>query len=111
VKWVRTFLWMVVFLVIILFAVQNKDEVTLRFGLYPLPSSSWHEISRIPIFLPIVLAFLLGVLIAGLSDACRRYQMKRMLRQNQKTIERLEQEILAIRSPISDKPYPSKQDR
>ena len=102
---------MIVFLIVILFAMQNKDEVTLRFGLDPLRSSSWREIPRIPVFIPIVFAFLLGVLIAGLSDAGRRYQMKRMLRHNQKTIERLEQEILAIRSPISDKPYPSKQDR
>jgi uncharacterized integral membrane protein len=74
---------------------QNRDEVILRFGLYPLQNYSW-EVPKIPLFLVILCSFFLGVLIGGLGDLYRHFQLKKTLRQNQRMIERLEKEIQSL---------------
>ena len=94
-KWAKTIFWMVLFLCVILFSFQNKDEVILRFGLYPLQNRLW-EMPSIPLFLVILCSIFLGVLIGSLSDLYRHFQLKRTLRQNQRMIERLEREIQSL---------------
>jgi uncharacterized integral membrane protein len=94
---------MIIFFCVILFSMQNGDDVTLRFGLSPILTHPWFE-HRVPLFLALLCTLFAGVLIGGLSDAYARYQLKRNLRQNQKTIEELQQEINALRSPASDQP-------
>jgi uncharacterized membrane protein (DUF106 family) len=101
VKWIRTLLWMVVFFCVILFSIQNANDVTLRFGLYPILTVQWLE-KRVPLFVVLLCSLFLGVLIGGLSDAYGRYQLKKTLRQNQKTIEELQHEVDALRRPPSD---------
>lgn len=96
-KWAKTIFWMVVFLCVILFCIQNKDEVILRFGLYPLQNYLW-EIPKIPLFVVILSAIFLGVLIGGLGDLYRHFQLKRTLRKNQRMIEQLEREIQSLSS-------------
>lgn len=80
---------------VILFSMQNRDEVILRFGLYPLQNYLW-EIPKIPLFLVILCSIFLGVLIGGLGDLYRHFQLKKTLRQNQRMIERLEKEIQSL---------------
>ena len=94
---------MIIFFCVILFSMQNGDDVTLRFGLSPILTHPWFE-HRVPLFLALLCSLFAGVLIGGLSDAYARYQLKRNLRQNQKTIEELQQEINALRSPALDQP-------
>ena len=77
----------------------------LQFGLYPIRSEQWVAISGVPLFLPILLSLFIGILIGGLGDLYSRFQLKRNLRQNQKTIERLEQEIHALRQLSLGQPY------
>jgi len=96
---------MVVFLCVILFSMQNKDEVILRFGLYPLQNRLW-EIPRIPLFLVILCSVFIGVLMGGLSDLYRHFQLKRTLRQNQRMIERLEKEIESLSGSKFEKSPP-----
>ena len=96
-KWVKTLFWMIVFIFAILFSIQNKDEVILRFGLYPLRNDQWFEVSRVPLFLVILCSVFLGVLIGGIGDLYRRFRLKNALRQNQKKIESLEREIQSLR--------------
>lgn len=103
--WMKTILWMIIFVFAILFSIQNKDDVTIQFGLYPIRSEQWLAISGIPLFLPILLSLFIGILIGGVGDIYTRFQLKRSLRQNQKTIERLEQEIHALRRLSGDQPY------
>jgi uncharacterized integral membrane protein len=74
---------------------QNRDEVILRFGLYPLQNYLW-EVPKIPLFLVILSSVFVGVLIGGLSDLYRHFQLKKTLRQNQRMIERLEKEIQSL---------------
>ena len=103
-KWVKTLIWMIVFIFAILFSIQNKDEVTLRFGLFPILDVQWAELPNVPLFLAILCSVLLGVLISSASDFFRRLQLKRTFRQNQKTIERLETEIQSLRRSAVDNP-------
>jgi uncharacterized integral membrane protein len=100
-KWVKTFLWMVVFLFAIHFSIQNKDPVSIR---YAIQNFQWFDLTRVPLFLVILCSFSLGVLIGGIGDLYGRFQLKRTLRQNQKMIERLEQEIRSLRNPGLEQP-------
>jgi uncharacterized integral membrane protein len=109
VKWAKTIFWMVVFLCVILFSFQNKDEVILRFGLYPLQNRLW-EMPSIPLFLVILCSIFLGVLIGGVGDLYRHFQLKRTLRQNQRMIERLEKEIQSLTGLRLEKSSPLKED-
>lgn len=104
-RWVKTLLWMLAFFVAILFSIQNRSEVTLRF-VFPTENYQWFEIQKVPLplFLVILCSIFLGVLIGGVGDLYRRFQLKKIIRQNQKTIERLEREIQSLRGPILDQP-------
>jgi uncharacterized integral membrane protein len=105
VRWVKTLLWMLAFFVAILFSIQNRSEVTLRF-VFPIENYQWFEIPKVslPLFLVILCSIFLGVLIGGVGDLYRRFQLKKILRQNQKTIGRLEREIQSLRGPGLDQP-------
>jgi uncharacterized integral membrane protein len=115
VRWLKTLLWMIVFIIAILFSMQNKGEVTLRFGLYPFQQNEWLVIPSVPLFLPILCAIFLGILVGGISDLYRRLQLKRALRQSQRTVERLEGEIQSSYRPgIGDsfsEPFPPKEPK
>jgi uncharacterized integral membrane protein len=92
VKGVRTLSWMVVFFAVILFSLQNKEEVIVRLGLSPIWAYQW-EMPKIPLFLVILCSIFLGILIGSIGDLYRHFQLKKTIRQNQKMIERLEKEI------------------
>jgi lipopolysaccharide assembly protein A len=92
----KTFFWMIVFFFVVLvaihFSLQNGQEVTLQ---YSVLNYHW-EIPPIPLFLVIFLSIFVGVLIGGFGDLYRRFQLRRTLRQRQRTIERLEQEVQTL---------------
>ena len=100
-KWIRTLLWMAAFFFAIHFSVQNRDEVTLR---YSVQSIQWFQISRVPLFLVILCSIFLGVLVGGVADLYRYFKLKRTLRENQRTVERLEQEVRSLRPSGNDRP-------
>lgn len=100
-KWIRTLLWMAAFFFAIHFSLQNRDEVTLR---YSVQSIEWFRISRVPLFLVILCSIFLGVLMGGVADLYRYFKLKRTLRQNQRTVERLEEEIRSLRPSGNDRP-------
>lgn len=97
-----------IFILAVLFSMQNRDEVTLRFGFHPFWDCE-KEVPGVPLFLAILCSIFLGVLIGGIGDFYRHIQLKRSLRQNQKTIERLEREVESLRGHSSDHPLPKKQ--
>ena len=96
---------MLAFFVAILFFIQNRSEITLRF-IFPTENYQWFEIPKIPLplFLVILCFIFLGILIGGIGDLYRRFQLKRTLRQNLKTIERLEREIQSLQGPGLNQP-------
>jgi uncharacterized integral membrane protein len=105
VGWVKTLFWIVAILLAIPFFIQNRSEVTLRF-VFPWENIRWFGIPEVslPLFLVVLCSIFLGVLIGGVGDIYRRFQLKKTLRQNQKTIERLEKEIQYLQGPGLDQP-------
>jgi uncharacterized integral membrane protein len=99
VRWVKTLLLLLIFLVVLFFSFQNQDLVTIRFVLLPIENYHGFEIPKvsIPLFLVVLCSIFLGVLIGGMGDFYRRVQLKKTLRQSQKAIERLEREIQSLR--------------
>jgi len=96
-KWIKTLFVMFIFILVILFSLQNSKEVTLRFGLYPVQDRYW-EIPGLPLFLIILCSVFLGVLIGGIGDLYQRFQLKKALRQNEKMIQKLNKEVETLRS-------------
>jgi uncharacterized integral membrane protein len=103
-KGFKLLLLAVLFLAAVLFSMMNMDPVRLRFGLYPLQEHTWFETPEIPLFLAILMSILIGVVIGGSADFYQRFRLKRIIRQNQKTIERLEKEIQSLRTSSLDTP-------
>ncbi len=108
-KWVKTLLIMIIFILVILFSLQNREEVVLRFGLYPIQDRFW-EIPKLPLFLIILCSVFLGVLIGGIGDLYQRFQLKKALRQNEKMIEKLSREVETLRSSGMEQPSFLKKD-
>ena len=100
-RWVKYVLVMLVLAVVILFCFQNQDPVTLRFLLIPVQNYHWFDlpIVPLPLFLVVLCSIFLGILIGLTGDVYRRYQLKKTLRQKEKTIERLEREMQSLRGP------------
>lgn len=94
---------MIIFILVILFSLQNREEVVLRFGLYPLQDKGW-EVPKLPLFLIILCSVFLGVLVGGMGDLYQRFQLKKSLRQNKKMIERLSREVERLRGADIDQP-------
>ncbi|NWF92022.1 MAG: LapA family protein [Syntrophaceae bacterium] len=100
-RWLKTLLWMVLVLFVIDFAIQNREEVSLR---YSVQAYRFFEIAGIPLFLVILCSVFLGVLIGGIGDLYSRFQLKRRLRENQKSLEKLEKELQSLRGPGTERP-------
>jgi cell division protein FtsB len=49
----------------------------------------------------VFLSIFAGVLIGGFGDLYRRFQLRRTLRQRQKTIEKLEKEVQTLQGRVS----------
>ena len=105
-KWIKTLLGIFVFIFAVLFSIQNREEVAIRFVFLPIQNYQWFEVPQcpLPLFLIILCSVFLGVLIGGIGDLCSRLRLKKTIRQNQKTMERMEKEIQSLRSPLLDQP-------
>jgi uncharacterized integral membrane protein len=97
-RWVKTLFWMLVFIVAIIFSIQNRSEVVLHF-VFPWESYPWFVVPTVslPVFLVILCSIFLGILIGGVDDIYHRFQLKKTLRKNQKKVETLEREIQSLR--------------
>ncbi len=102
--WVKNLFLLVILIISVFFFLQNTEQVAIRFGLSPFKDYQLFEISKVPLFLIILCSVLLGILIGGLGNLYKHFQLKRAIRQNQKTIERLEREIQSLRGPGLDQP-------
>ena len=106
-KYLKAFFWMAAFLFAIHFSMQNRAEVTLR---YSFRDYQWFELTQVPLFLVILCSIFFGVMIGGLGDLYKRFHLRRTLRQSQRTIERLEKEVQALRAPNGVPPsFPKKE--
>jgi uncharacterized integral membrane protein len=100
-RWFKTLLWMAAFLFVPLLAIQNSQDVSVRFSLSPAMDQEW-IFPRVPLFLAILFSVFVGVLIGAVADFFSGIQLRRNVGQHQKTIERLQAEIQALRRPQDD---------
>jgi len=93
----KTLFWMIAFLLVILFVIhfsmQNKEEVTLRYAFHYYQWST----PPVPLFALILFSIFFGVMVGGLGDFYKRFQLKKSLRRSQKTIEKLERELHSLK--------------
>ena len=102
--WVKNLTLLVILIICVFFFLQNTEQVAIRFGLSPFRDYEFFEISKIPLFLVILCSVLLGILIGGLGNLYKHFQLTRTIRQNQRAIQRLEKEIQSLRGPGLDQP-------
>ena len=96
-KYLKALFWMVAFFFAIHFSMQNREAVTLRYSFERINGFKM-EIPQVPLFLVILCSIFFGVVIGGIGDLYKRFQLIKTLRQRQKTIEKLEKEIQTLQS-------------
>jgi uncharacterized integral membrane protein len=93
--------FLVIAIVLILFAVSNRETVSV--GFWPLPF-----LADVPLYLLCFLSLMIGALI-GAAVAWRAGQSnRRQLRSLRRRIDALERELKATQSQIEDHPAPAK---
>jgi putative membrane protein len=98
VRWIKFILLVLVVVALALFILSNNDRVVLRYSLFGL--YGW-EMPPVPLSLVILGSMILGVAIGGLLDVVKRMQLKMTVRQQQRTIEKLEKEVETLRPSVS----------
>lgn len=102
---IKAFFLIIVLVVVILFFLQNSQElgqtVYLHFGVpgaesFEADSLIWH-MPGLPVYATVLVAFLLGGLVALLSSLMTRIRMGAELRQAKRTAKKLEQEVNSLR--------------
>lgn len=86
-----TTLYIVAAIIVVAFAVTNREPVSLSF--YPLPYTM-----QTPLFLFGILSFALGLLIGGLQGMLSVFRFRRELRNERKRIVALENELALLRA-------------
>ncbi len=97
-RWIKALLLLLAIFVVIIFSVQNQNEVVLRF-VFPWESVELFTVPSVPLplFLVVICSIFLGILIGGATELYQRFQLKKTLRKNQKKVEALEREIQSLR--------------
>jgi uncharacterized integral membrane protein len=109
VGWIKNIALFIILIISIFFFMQNAEPVIIRFGLSPFSDYQFFEISNIPLFLVILCAIIVGILIGGLGSLYRHFQLKKTIRQNQKSIEKLEKEVQSLRGPLEQPSFLKKE--
>ena len=96
-KYLKTVLVTLLFIVAITFATKNLESVTVRYYFF-------EEIWTTPLFLLVFVSVLLGILIAGMAGILSRFTLKQEIKRSKKKILELEKELNYLRNlPITEK--------
>jgi uncharacterized integral membrane protein len=93
--------FLVIAIVLILFAVSNRETVSV--GFWPLPF-----LVDVPLYLLCFLSLVIGALIGAAVAWMAGHGNRRELRTRQRRIEALERELTATQSRLDDHPAPAK---
>lgn len=93
--------FLVIAVILILFAVSNREMVSV--GFWPLPF-----LADVPLYLLCFLSLLVGALIALAAAWTAGHRNRRELRGRRRRIEALERELTATQSQLEDHPAPAK---
>ena len=87
----KTLLMASLFMLVVTFSMQNSGNVSIRYFNMVSPF-------EIPLFLLVLLSIFLGIVVGGMADLVRRHQLKRMIRGQGKTIDRLRREKQGVKN-------------
>ena len=93
--------FVVIAIVLILFAVSNRETVSV--GFLPLPF-----LADVPLYLLCFLSLVIGALIGSAVAWTAGQRTRRQLRALRRRIQALERELTATQSQIEDHPAPAK---
>jgi uncharacterized integral membrane protein len=103
-KIVSTLILVPLALVIIAFAVANRQSVTVSFD--PFSSASPAYAATLPLFVVIFTVLILGVLIGGIAAWVGQAKWRRVARKLDVDVRALHQELEAIRRRFAPEPPP-----
>jgi uncharacterized integral membrane protein len=93
--------FLVIAIVLILFAVSNRETISV--GFWPLPF-----LADVPLYLLCFLSLVIGALIGSAVAWTAGHRTRRQLRALRRRIQALERELTATQSQIEDHPAPAK---
>ena len=93
--------FLVIAIVLILFAVSNRETISV--GFWPLPF-----LADVPLYLLCFLSLVIGALIGSAVAWTAGHRIRRQLRALRRRIQALERELTATQSQIEDHPAPAK---
>jgi uncharacterized integral membrane protein len=93
--------FLVIAILLILFAVSNRETVSV--GFWPLPF-----LADVPLYLLCFLSLLIGALIGSAVTWTAGYRNRREFRARRRRIEALERELTATQSQLEHHPAPAK---
>jgi uncharacterized integral membrane protein len=94
--------------IIIAFAVANRQSVTLSFD--PLSSTSPAYAATLPLFVVIFMMLIIGVLIGGIAAWIGQTKWRRAARKLDADVRTLHQELAAIRRRFAPETPPASQE-
>jgi uncharacterized integral membrane protein len=96
-SYIKIFILALLALVVVLLAIQNhqslSQEISLKLNLYFWEGAT----APYPLYMVVVLAFLLGILLASLAGIASRFYLRRQLKEAENIYEAAEKEIRALR--------------
>ena len=93
--------FLVIAIVLILFAVSNRETVSV--GLWPLPF-----LAEVPLYLLCFFSLLIGALIGLVAAWIAGHPNRRELGARRRRIDALERELMATQSQLDNHPEPTK---
>ena len=87
----KTLLIISSFMLVVTFSMQNHGNGSIRYFNIISPL-------EIPLFLLVLLSIFLGIVVGGMADLVRRYQLRRTIRGQRKTIDQLQREMRGMRN-------------
>ena len=80
----RMIIWLLLAIIVVIFALQNVQNITLKFFFW--------ELIEVPLPIVILLSLLLGVIAMALISWPKTYRLNRTIKKLNKRIEELEKE-------------------
>jgi uncharacterized integral membrane protein len=101
-KFITVFVLVPLAIVIVMFAVANRETITVSFD--PFDSTNPALAFRLPLFILVFVLVGLGVLVGGIAAWLRQHKWRTRARRAEADVRRLRSELDAVRSSV---PSPS----
>ncbi len=92
---VKFIIYIILSIIVAIFAVKNMDMVEVSFYDFSLNSHDFH----VPLLIVILVSLAFGFFLAWIDGLVAKMKLRAIIRRNNKTIESLDEELRAYRKP------------